>query len=138
MRDTTNKANERIKLPDTTKESADQYAIAASAVLNDCVSKYSELGKIADSHVIDATTLLKKAAAASGISKRQLDVAEGTADPQGSASFAGADIEIYNESAHHVLVDGKVYEPGEKIATVTTDGNGLWISAKDWSCPMEP
>jgi hypothetical protein len=94
--------------------------------------RVTETDQVTDSHVIDATTFLKTAAAASGISKRQLDVAEGTADPQGSASFAGADIEIYNESAHHVLVDGKVYEPGEKIATVTTDGNGLWISAKDW------
>lgn len=58
LRNTTNKANERIKLPDTTKDSADQYAIAESSVLNDCVSKYSELGKIADSHVIDEQALI--------------------------------------------------------------------------------
>ena len=58
LRDTTNKANERIKLPDTTKDSTDQYAITASSLLNDCVSKYSELGKIADSHVIDEQKLI--------------------------------------------------------------------------------
>ena len=58
LRNTTNKASERIKLPDTTKDAADQYAITASIILNDCVSKYSELGKIADSHVIDEQKLI--------------------------------------------------------------------------------
>jgi hypothetical protein len=95
--------------------------------------RVTETDQVTGGGIINPDILLKSAAGSTaGISKRQLDVAEGTADPQGSASFAGADIEIYNESAHHVLVDGKVYEPGEKIATVTTDGNGLWISAKDW------
>ena len=42
--------------------------------------------------------------------------------PQGDATVDGAEFSITNVSAHHVIVGGKLYEPGERITTIP-DGN---------------
>ena len=42
--------------------------------------------------------------------------------PQGDATVDGAEFSITNVSAHHVIVGGKLYEPGERIMTIP-DGN---------------
>lgn len=52
--------------------------------------------------------------------------------PQGSAVLKGGRFTITNCSANAVLVDGRMYDPGEVIATVETEENGLWTSAEDW------
>ena len=42
--------------------------------------------------------------------------------PQGDATVDGAEFSITNVSAHHVIVGGQLYEPGERIMTIP-DGN---------------
>ena len=42
--------------------------------------------------------------------------------PQGNGTFDGAEFAIDNISTHHVKVGGKIYESGERIATIP-DGN---------------
>ena len=42
--------------------------------------------------------------------------------PQGDATVDGAEFSITNASAHHVIVGGKLYAPGERITTIP-DGN---------------
>ena len=47
---------------------------------------------------------------------------------QGEASLQGAEFDLINRSAHPVVVDGKVYQPGDKIRSFTTDENGEFSS----------
>lgn len=52
--------------------------------------------------------------------------------PQSGAALGGAKFTVINRSTKAVLVEGQTYQPGETIATVETEENGLWTSAKDW------
>jgi len=47
---------------------------------------------------------------------------------QGEASLEGAEFDLINRSVHPVVVDSKVYQPGEKIRSFTTDENGEFSS----------
>ena len=65
-----------------------------------------------------------------GVKVNKADEQTGT-DPQGDATFAGAEFSITNASEHAVLVDGEVYAPGEVckvIVTAVDDGTGLAIA----------
>lgn len=54
-----------------------------------------------------------------------------TAVSQGDATLAGAVLEIYNRSEGSVVVDEKVYAPGEVVCTLTTDEEGSAATAND-------
>ena len=54
-----------------------------------------------------------------------------TAVSQGDATLAGAVLEIYNRSEGSVVVDEKVYAPGEVVYTLTTDEEGSAATAND-------
>ena len=58
LRDTTKQANERINLPNTPKDTADEYVNTLTNVFNDCTGKYVELAKIADQYEIDQQKLI--------------------------------------------------------------------------------
>ena len=47
---------------------------------------------------------------------------------QGEASLQGAEFDLINRSASSVIVDGKTYQPGDKIRSFTTDENGEFSS----------
>ncbi len=51
--------------------------------------------------------------------------------PLGSATLAGAEIQITNRSAHSVLVGGQEFGPDEVVYTMTTDENGEAATATD-------
>lgn len=59
-----------------------------------------------------------------GITFERRDSENNTTTPQGSALLSGATYAITNESTQSVLVDGTLYNPGEVVATLTTDNNG--------------
>lgn len=44
--------------------------------------------------------------------------------PQGEATLEGAKFEVTNSSANSVVVNGKIYAPGEVVCTLTTDAKG--------------
>lgn len=44
---------------------------------------------------------------------------------QGMATLEGATFELYNKSPNAVLVEGAVFQPGEKVYTLTTDASGV-------------
>ena len=50
---------------------------------------------------------------------------------QGEASLKDTTIQIINRSSNAVFVEGKLYKTGEVVKTVTTDGEGVYESAKD-------
>ena len=62
------------------------------------------------------------------VAKVDADFHKGAA--QGSATLAGAEISIYNQSSHAVVVDGESYEPGELVCVLTT--------REDGSSPVSP
>ena len=47
---------------------------------------------------------------------------------QGEASLEGAEFDLINRSLHPVVVGGRVYQPGDKIRSFTTDENGEFTS----------
>lgn len=51
--------------------------------------------------------------------------------PLGSATLEGAELVVTNVSAHPVLVDGTMVNPGETALTLTTDENGTVSTASD-------
>ena len=58
-------------------------------------------------------------------------------DPQGDATFVGAEFSIINVSEHAVLVDGETYQPGEvcKVIVTAIDGDaGLAIAKTASDC----
>jgi hypothetical protein len=58
LRDTTKQANERINLPNTPKDTTDEYVAALTNVFNDCTGKYVEMAKVADQYEIDQQKLI--------------------------------------------------------------------------------
>ena len=59
-----------------------------------------------------------------GVQVRKADAENNTA--QGNGTLAGTQIEIINNNANTVTVNGVTYQPGEVVLTLTTseDGNG--------------
>ena len=51
--------------------------------------------------------------------------------PQGGASFEGAVFEIINRSMNYVVVNGRVYSPGEAVYSITTDETGTAVTSND-------
>ena len=51
--------------------------------------------------------------------------------PQGGATLAGAVLEVTLESSQAVVVDGVTYAPGDVVASLTTDAEGLARTAED-------
>lgn len=66
-----------------------------------------------------------------GVKIQKRDMETGDTSPLGGASFENIEVTITNESKHHVLVNGKVYEPGEVCATFHTDVNGSITTSND-------
>lgn len=92
--------------------------------------KIREDGKLVQMNTAD--TAVKNEAIRGGVTIAKWSLETKERKPQGGAALEGAKFTITNRSAKAVLVDGQRYEPGEVLATVETDKNGLWTSAKDW------
>lgn len=60
-----------------------------------------------------------------GVSIEKWDFETKNKVPQGSATLAGAEFTITNQSAKAVIVDGKSYEKGKEIMTIKTDEEGI-------------
>lgn len=52
-------------------------------------------------------------------------------ESQGGATLSGAELQIVSLNRNQVVVDGKTYEYGETVMTVTTDENGAAQTKKD-------
>ena len=89
-----------------------------------------EQGKIIQ--MADTDTGIKNEAIRGGIRVAKWSLETNERKPQGGAALGGAKFTVINRSAKAVLVEGQMYQPGETIATVETEKNGLWTSAKDW------
>ena len=50
---------------------------------------------------------------------------DATNNPQGGATVSGAEFTIKNKSAHHVIVNGKLYQPEEDVAKIVTGDDGI-------------
>lgn len=60
-----------------------------------------------------------------GVSIEKWDFETKNKVPQGSATLAGAEFAITNQSAKAVIVDGKSYEKGKEIMTIKSDEEGI-------------
>lgn len=66
-----------------------------------------------------------------GVSIEKWDFETKNKVPQGSATLAGAEFTITNQSAKAVIVDGKSYEKGKEIMTIKTDEEGIASTKND-------
>lgn len=66
-----------------------------------------------------------------GVSIEKWDFETKKKVPQGSATLAGAEFTITNQSAKAVIVDGKSYEKGKEIMTIKTDEEGIASTKND-------
>lgn len=66
-----------------------------------------------------------------GVKLYKIDAQTQSTTPTGKATLEGATIAIRNVSGHAVVVDGKRYEDGEDVITLTTDKNGTCQTAQD-------
>ena len=66
-----------------------------------------------------------------GVRIQKRDYETGGATPLGGATLAGAVFEITNASANAVVIKGTLYEPGEIVATLITDSDGLAQASAD-------
>lgn len=80
----------------------------------------------------NANVALKNKVIEGGLKLAKWDSDLGCAKPQGDAGLYGASFELLNNSAHHVLVDGVWYAPGQQIFSLSnkvhTGSDGLWTS----------
>ena len=72
---------------------------------------------------------IREQAIRGGVQVRKADAENGT--EQGNGTLAGAQIEIINESANAVVVNGTTYQPGEVVLTLTTGEDGTAATAAD-------
>ena len=56
---------------------------------------------------------------------------ENGATPQGNGNFSNAKIDIINNGANAVYVNGSTYEPGQTVLTLTTDSTGTAQTTAD-------
>ncbi|MBM6775464.1 SpaA isopeptide-forming pilin-related protein [Olsenella profusa] len=81
-----------------------------------------------DGVVVEAAELPEDVARGAGaVVKVDGELSEATA--QGDATLAGAVLDIYNRSDSAVLVDGVLYQPGDVVATIETEGDGSAVTA---------
>ena len=92
--------------------------------------KIREDGQIVQ--MTDRNTAIKNEVIRGGITIAKWSLEINERSPQGGATLGGAKFTVTNQSAKAVLVDNQIYGPGEVIATIETEENGLWTSAKDW------
>ena len=92
--------------------------------------KIREDGQIVQ--MTDRNTAIKNEVIRGGITIAKWSLEINERSPQGGATLGGAKFTVTNRSAKAVLVDNQIYGPGEVIATIETEENGLWTSAKDW------
>ncbi len=60
-----------------------------------------------------------------GLRVQKIDAGLEAAQPQGSATLAGARFSIVNASERSVFVNGKAYAPGEEVLVITTGDDGV-------------
>ena len=85
-----------------------------------------------DGEVVDCTTTpLPEDVIRGGARFSKIDAERDEAVPEGSATLAGAEITIRNDSARSVLVNGTWHQPGEDVLTVTTGEDGTAQTAAD-------
>ena len=84
-----------------------------------------------DGIVVALKTQLPDEVLRGGVSVPKLDrdLMAGTA--QGDATLAGAELSVTNRSASAVYVDGVLYQPGDVVATITTNEGGVAASSAD-------
>ena len=71
-----------------------------------------------------------------GVVVGKIDRQHGAYLPQGAASLAGAEFSIENASAHAVIVDGTLFQPGDvvKVVECAYDGSGRAVALVDDDC----
>ncbi|MBR3397038.1 MAG: VaFE repeat-containing surface-anchored protein [Lachnospiraceae bacterium] len=85
-----------------------------------------------DGVIVDLTdTPLKEDVIRGGVKFAKIDKENQSDKAQGWGTLAGAEITIYNNSENAVMVDGKLYDPGAAVKTLTTDKNGKCGTAAD-------
>lgn len=81
-----------------------------------------ENGKIVEMNTAD--TAVKNQVIRGGVSVEKWDSEKNKREAQGGASLEGAQIQILSRNQKSILVDGKTYQTGEVITTLTTDRYG--------------
>ena len=86
-------------------------------------------GQLAD--LTDSSHAIKDEVIRGGVKVQKRDAETGDSTPQGNATLAGAQFAIISNSTQPVRVNGKTYQKGETVATLTTDKNGAAQTAAD-------
>ena len=73
----------------------------------------------------DGSSSVPDTPTAGDVEVRKFDADSMATSPAGAASFKGAEFQITNRSAGPVKVAGTLYQPGEVVATITTDEEGV-------------
>lgn len=73
---------------------------------------------------VDGETTIYDDIITGGFKLQKRDAETGLAEPQGSATFEGMEVQLTNMSKEAVIVDGVPYKSGEVINTFTTDASG--------------
>ena len=79
-----------------------------------------------------AGTAVKNQVIRGGVSVEKWDSEKNKREPQGGATLKGAQIQILSKNSNSILVDGKIYQEGEVIATLTTDKEGKAKTSSDY------
>lgn len=66
-----------------------------------------------------------------GVKIQKRDLETGEADAQGNATLEGTELTVTTLNKNPVIVDGKSYENGDVVLTLTTNEQGLATTAKD-------
>ena len=77
-------------------------------------------------------TAIKNEVIRGGVAVEKWDSEKDKREPQGTATLEGTKIQIISQNTNTVLVDGKEYEKGEVITTLTTDKDGKASTAADY------
>ncbi len=101
----------------------------ASGVLTRSFS-IRENGKMVEMNTAD--TAVKNQVIRGGVSVEKWDSEKNKREPQGGASLKGAQIQILSKNSKSILVDGKIYQEGEVITTLITDGEGRAKTEADY------
>ena len=94
--------------------------------------KIAKNGVMVELGITDANTTIKDQIIRGGVKVQKRDIETGNIDEQGNANFEGTEFSIYNDSEKPVIVDGKSYDLGVRVATIYTDANGVAATAADF------
>lgn len=78
-----------------------------------------------------ADSAIKNDVIRGGVLIQKWDAQLNRAEAQGDATLEGAILDVYNISAHSVIVDGVEYAPGEVVLTLETDAAGAASVGED-------